>query len=97
MRGAGMRAVLGAVALLAALAGSARADDLPCVDFVSSGAGGPPMLGWLIGASTVTIELQVKPGGIGTSITETFSVGVYEFTDGSRLRIDCRDYTLYPG
>jgi len=96
MRGGSRRAALGCAALLGVMAGSVQAATaLPCADWISSGSSGPPLSGHLIGTSTVTYEIQVKPGGIGATVTETFEVGHYEMSSGEILRIDCRTYTEY--
>ncbi|MCI0434081.1 MAG: hypothetical protein L0271_10675 [Gemmatimonadetes bacterium] len=97
MRVAWSRVVLGLAVLVGTPSGPARAAKaLPCADYISGpGPDAAPLSGWLTGTSTVTLELQVKPGGIGTGITETFEVGYYRMSDGTTLRIDCRTYTEY--
>ena len=88
---------LAAAALMAGLAvGSAHAYDfLDCADYISSTMIDGPAMGHLIGTSTITYYINVTPGGVGVSYTETFQVGEYAMEDGDVLRIDCRDYTIF--
>jgi len=96
MRGGRKRVALGCAVLLGVMTGSAQAAKaLPCADWISSSGDDAPLVGHLIGTSTVTYEIQVKPGGIGATVTETFEVGQYEMSNGEILRIDCRTYTEY--
>jgi hypothetical protein len=99
-----VRRVLAVAALLigGAVGMGWAAKALPCADFISSGGGDGPLSGWLVGTSTMTYTYSfggsVEPGGIGISggtvVSESFEVGFYEMSDGRRLRIDCRNYTL---
>jgi len=88
---------LAAAALMAGLAvGSAHAfDSLDCADYISTALIDEPGMGHLIGTSTITYHINVNPGGVGASYTETFQVGEYAMEGGDVLRIDCRDYTIF--
>lgn len=94
----GMRGSIRVCALLlgGAVGWASAAEALPCADYVSTGQYDDPGVGHLIGTETITYELAVEPGGIGASVTVTFEVGIYDFGD-KRLKIDCRDYTLFDG
>jgi hypothetical protein len=88
---------LAASALMVGLAvGSAHAlEFLDCADYISTAITDEPAMGELMGTSEVTYNIGVNPGGIGASYTESFQVGNYRMTDGTVLRIDCRDYTVF--
>ena len=96
MRGWRTRVSLVCAVLVGLSYGSAwAAKALPCADYVSTGINDAPGVGHLTGTSSVTYTFQVAPSGVGVTITETFEVGTYTFSDGSTLKIDCRTYTIY--
>jgi hypothetical protein len=89
--------------LLGAAVSFAAADEiLECADYITTAIDDEADVGHLIGSSELSEEvngdLSLKPQGIGASSgmrrTETYQVGVYEMSNGSRIRIDCRDYTV---
>jgi hypothetical protein len=98
--------VLVPLALLMAIPTLAEA-GLGCAQFISSSRYDRPMWGHLVGEEVITLEKdvrgKVRAGGKalggeaegGTKVSRTFSVGVYEFTDGTRMKMDCRDYTRW--
>jgi hypothetical protein len=88
----------GAVLLGATVSGAAARVALPCADYITTSLADGPDVGYLIGTSSRSDH--IKYGGSvavasaeGTSI-ETWEVGYYQMSNGRRLRIDCRNYTL---
>jgi len=97
------RAACACALLTGAIAGMGRAAEaLPCADYISSGGGSAPLTGHLIGSETRTVTFHVgtkaELGGIGGSTGATYTVswevGYYQMSDGRRLAIDCRNYTI---
>ena len=88
---------IAALLLGAAVTGVAGAKALPCADYITTSIGDAPDAGFLVGTSTRTNEVRAD-GDIlvvkgGATEIETWEVGYYEMSDGSRIRIDCRDYS----
>jgi hypothetical protein len=86
-----------ALLLGAAVTGVAGAKALPCADYITTAFGDAPDAGFLVGTSTRTNETRAD-GDIlfvkgGATEVETWEVGYYEMSNGSRIRIDCRDYS----
>lgn len=89
---------LAAFLLGGSVSGLAAAKALPCADYITTSFEDGPDSGFLIGTSTRTDQIKYGGNAVvasldGTSI-ETWEVGTYQLSDGRRVRIDCRDYTL---
>jgi len=106
MRHTRLTALVSALALVLALAAGAWAE---CAPYISTGINDKPATGTLIGTETRTeivqesLEISVSgTGGFGggtvkrivyRQTTRTYEVGTYLMTDGSRVKVDCSDYT----
>jgi len=106
MRHTTVTGLVPALVLVLALAAGAWAD---CAPYISTGINDRPGVGTLIGSETrtevveETIEITMSGSaqGAGGSVkrtirrqtTRTYEVGTYLMTDGSRVRVDCSNYT----
>jgi len=95
-----------ALALVLALAAGAWAE---CAPYISTGINDAPGVGTLIGTETRTDvvyeSVEVTSSGILGRLTgslkrtvykqttRTYEVGTYLMSDGSRVKVDCSDYT----
>lgn len=94
-----MRGVKRGIAVSALLLGGATgwasgAVALPCADWISTGGGDSPGVGYLIGTKVVKSSWDLTIAGITYHIEEQIEVGTYQFDDGS-VEVNCSNYTQY--
>lgn len=76
-----------------------------CASFISSKGDDAPLTGWLTGEKTVTKSTTTSYSGSwsfsnfggtfngSSTVTESYSVGTYEMSDGTYQEIRCDNYT----
>ena len=77
-----------------------------CANYISSGGGDAPLTGSLLGERTVTTTTTRSFGTTGgfktvtgstsysSTTTISYSVGVYEMSDGTRIELRCDTYQV---
>lgn len=86
-----IRRALATLALLAVPAGGLSAD---CAQYITSKWGDVPASGTLVGTKTVTVSISGSGFGWTATYSESYTVGTYEMQDGSRIRMNCSNYTI---
>jgi hypothetical protein len=85
----------GALVVLTLMGGTAAGAAAECARYVTSGPGDEPFSGELLGQKTVTIHFSGSGFGYTASFTETYTIGSYRMADGSKMDLNCYDYTPY--